>query len=638
MFIRYERAIVVPRHSTTNIPETFRYRCMRTGARCRGVMTLVLGVVFLTGSVSEHAGAVPPGIPLELRPGYSFHAFDHLHNYGKQAEAAAASGVTVIYATGLGSDGYTGLPPADQWEAHKQDSREYAAHAKALGIQSVLGYLCATSIVGLESFDDHWPEALRNTVHSEPATWRQQDSEGRALPSWYGGEYHPACMNHPDWRAYQQFMVRAQLETGHAGIFFDNPTVHPKGCYCPYCMDRFVSFLQEEAKNTGDASVETMRRYALDHPDDFKRFRCTIARDFLGAMREYGRSINPNAVITANNSLNHRDVLFSQCHDYAYNLQELSKTEDFVVIEDMSAQPRVLEDGKVMECAPTYAQLHAIIHGKPLVAVTIAENDYHTPPNLVRLAMFEAAAHNAGYMLWPTWPEAQRGRMASMVRPYADWLRSHAELISTSRIRRDVLVFLPFRQWVATRECAVTAMARELTAANLPYEVVDEDRFAAELVKSNVLLLEKRSLCSADELGQVKQFEAKGGRVVEASTGDWLMSLRNALGTPSLVITGPSTVRGVVRDLEKSTAIFLYNLNLERLSSFEDNVVPAQDVVVEVQAPFSKVRAVSLSDPEGAAAVVPVEFRTLEAPGATRVRIEVPTFNVGVLVLVEGAE
>lgn len=611
---------------------------MRTGARCRGVMAFILGAVCLTGSVSEHAGAVPPGIPLELRPGYSFHAFDHLYNYGKQAEAAAASGVTVIYATGLGLDGYTGLPPADQWEAHKRDSAEYATHAKSLGIQGVLGYLCATSIVGLEGFDAHWPEALRDAVRSEPATWRQQDSEGKALPSWYGGEYQPACMNHPDWRAYQQFMVRAQLETGHDGIFFDNPTVHPKGCYCPHCMVRFASFLRNEEKNLGDTSVDALRRYALDHPDDFKRFRCTIARDFLAAMRDYARSINPNAVITANNSLNHRDVLFSQCQDYAYNIQEFSKTEDFVVIEDMSAQPRVLEDGQVMECASTYAQLHAIIHGKPLVAVTIAENDYHTPPNLVRLAMMEAAAHNTGYLLWSTWPEEQRGRMASMVRPYANWLRSHAELISASRVRRDVLVYLPFRQWVETRECAVTAMARELTTANFPYEVVDEERFADELAKSSVLLLEKRSVCSADELGQVQKFEAAGGRVVEAAAADWPASLRKALGTPSLVITGPKTVRGVARDLEKRTVIFLYNLNVERLSSFEDKVVPAENVVVEVQVPFTEIKAVTLSDPEGARSAATAEFSAVETAGGARVRIEVPALNIGLLALVDRAD
>lgn len=597
------------------------------------IVPLALVIVFLVAEAS----AVDAGPPREYRPGYSFHAFDHLHNYGKQAEAAVASGVTVIYATGLGSDGYTGLPPSDQWEAHRQDASAYAKHAKSLGIQAVLGYLCATSIVGLDAFDDNWPPELRQSLHSGPAEWRQQDSEGNFLPSWYEGAYHPACMNHPDWRTYERFMVSAQLETGHDGIFFDNPTVHPKGCYCPHCMNRFAAFLRGEGRESVEDSVEALRRYALDHPDDFKRFRCTIARDFLAAMRDHARSVNPNAVVTANNSFNHRDVLFSQCLDYAYNIAELSKAEDFVVIEDMSSQPRVLADGKTMECAPSYAQLQAIINGKPLIAVTIAENDYHTPPNLVRLAMCEAAAYNTGYMLWPTWPEEQRGRMASMVRPYAEWLRGKAEQISTSRIRRDVLVFLPFREWVDSRECAVTTMARELTAGNLPYEVVSEDRFAGELAVSRILLLEKRDVCTQEEIECVKQFEAKGGRVLEAVGEEWLERVKDAVGTPSLALEGPATVRGVARDGDGRSLVVLYNLNVERLSSFEDKVTPAEKVVVDVFVPYKAVKAVTLSAPEDLPASGSMAFTATEAEAGTRVRCEAPTFDIGVMLTIERA-
>lgn len=598
----------------------------------------MLGItVILTLFLPEHVCAAATNTPIELRPCYSFHAFDHLHNYGKQAEAAAASGVTVIYATGLGSDGYTGLPPADQWEAHCKDSRDYGVHAKSLGIQGVLGYLCATSIVGLDTFDANWPPDLRNAVNSPPSAWRQQDSNGNVLPSWYGGDYHPACMNHPDWQAYQRFMVGAQIAAGHDGIFFDNPTVHPKGCYCLHCMGRFIAFLREGGTDLKDISLDEARRYALDHPKDFKRFRCTIARDFLAAMGDHARSVDSAAVVTENNSLNRYDVLFSQCHEYAYNLYEMSKTEDFVVIEDMGSQPRILPDGATPECAPTYAQLRAIIHGKPLVAVTIAENDYHTPPNLVRLAMCEAAAHDTGYMLWSTWPEEQRGRMASLVRPCADWLREHAKLFNTSRPRRDVLVFLPFRRWVDTRDCAVTSMAQELTRANISYEVTSEDDFAVKLAESTLLLLENRSVCSEEELQQVKQFEGKGGRVIEATERHWPGILKKALVKPSLMIHGPSTVRGVVRDGNNASLVFLYNLNVERLSSFEDKVVPVNDATVEAFVPFKAIKNVRASSFEFPGTPAPVSYDAEETGTGTRIRYEVAPFEIGMLWIIEKA-
>lgn len=584
----------------------------------------------LAAATSPEAPAV--GQP-EFRPGFSFHAFEHLHNYGQQAEAAAASGATVIYATGLGLDGYSGLPPAEDWEAHKTDSRAYAYRAKSLGIQVVLGYLCATSIVGLDTFDDHWPPELRGQLRTPPPEWLQQNSEGTTLPSWYGGNYHPACMNHPDWRTYQRFMVRAQVESGHDGIFFDNPTVHPQGCYCPYCMERFSAFLKEEGKHTANSSVDTLRRYAVGHPNDFKRFRCTIARDFFTAMRDYARSLNPNAVLTANNSLNQRDVLFSQCHDYAYNIPEMSRAEDWVVIEDMSSQPRVLPDGTVMECAPTYAQLHAVLHGKPLIAVTIAKNDYHTPPNLVCLAMCEAAACNTGYLLWSTWPEEQRERMATLVRPYTDWLRGHAELLYASRPRRDVLVFFPFRQWINTRECAVSPVARELTAANIPYEVVSEDRLGDALETSSVILLESRAICTPDEQSQVTAFEVKGGHVLEAEEKAWFASLKATVPNPSLRLHGPETVRGIVRDGPDTSLVFLYNLDIERISSFEDKTNPAHDVIVEVSVPFKPVKTVLHSSP--GTSPVPVPFSTEETETGARIRIEAPPFPVGLILIIE---
>ncbi len=589
---------------------------------------ILFALIIITTSLLVYADSHP-----EFRPCFSFHAFDHLHNYGQQAAAAVASGSTVIYATGLGLDGYSGLPTAELWATHRSNSRVYAERARSLGIQLVLGYLCATSIVGLDTFDDHWPSELRSQLLTTPDQWLQQDSTGNTLPSWYGGNYHPACMNHPDWRTYQRFMVRAQLESGHDGIFFDNPTVHPQGCYCPRCMEQFALFLKKEKRKTATASVEGLRQYALEHPDDFKRYRCTIAPSFFTDMREYARSLNPAAVLTANNSLNHRGVLFSQCHDYAYNINEMSQAEDWVVIEDMSSQPRILAGGKTMECAPTYAQLHAILHGKPLIAVTIAENDYHTPPNLVCLAMCEAAACNVGYMLWPTWPEEQRERMAAMVRPCADWLREHAGLINTSRPRRDVLVYFPFRRWIDTRECAINSLTSVLTAENISYDVVSEDRFGEELEASAVLLLENRETCIPAERHRINTFEEKGGSVIEASVEPWITSLKNAVAPPSLLLHGPTTTRGAVRDSPDACLVFLYNLNIERISSFEDKVTPASEVVIEVSVPCRRIKSVLLSSPDTKAS--PVPFVPMETETGVRVHIEVPPFPVGLMLIIE---
>jgi len=315
--------------------------------------------------------------PSPLRVGVDEHAFDHLGGYGEQAEAAVASGANIIYITGLGGLGYSGLPPADEFSKERERVKAYLQNAKRKGIRLNIGYVCATSIVKLETFDKNWPADLRSQFHSAPADWRQLDRNGKVLPSWYGGDYQPACMNNPDWRTYERFIVRQQLEAGCDGIFFDNPTVHPQGCYCSHCMERFAQFLHDE-KITAPLFtnfLSGLREFAASHRDEFLKFRCTIAREFLAEIRSYARTINPNALITANNSFNSPEVLYSQCRTHAYNIYEMSKTEDFIVVEDESHQPRVLPNGQTFEYGPSYQQLQAIVHGKPLVAVTIAEAD-----------------------------------------------------------------------------------------------------------------------------------------------------------------------------------------------------------------------------------------------------------------------
>src|SRR5258705_9183658 len=281
--------------------------------------------LFLSGDLAAET-------PNELRIGRAGHAFDHLGGIGAQAEAAAASGSTIIYTGGLGEAGYQGLPPQNEFGTLRNNFAAYSRRAKKLGIELNIGYLCATSIIKLETFDKNWTDEFRAQFKTRPAEWRQQDRNGKPLASWYGGDYQPACMNNPDWRAYEHAMVRYQLEAGHDGVFFDNPTVHPQGCYCSHCMKAFAEYaVQNAPKPIGPVpsdDVEAISKLAEAQPELFLRFRSTIARDFLADMRTYARTINPRALITCNNSLNSPSVFYSQCRMYGYNINEMSKTED----------------------------------------------------------------------------------------------------------------------------------------------------------------------------------------------------------------------------------------------------------------------------------------------------------------------
>ncbi len=576
-------------------------------------------------------------IPVELRVGEAGHAFDHLGNIGEQADAAAASGVTIIYATGLGGLGYMGLPSEKDLSKEREKATAYNHSAKSKGIRLSIGYICATSIVKLDTFDKNWSSKFRTQFRTPPDQWRQVGKDGKPLPSWYGGDYQPACMNNPDWQTYEKFMVTQQIQTGHDGIFFDNPTVHPQGCYCQFCMKKFADFLADKSLETN--SIAALRDIAAKRSKEFLKFRSTIARDFLSEMRKHARTINSRALITCNNSLNSPEVFFSQNRDYGYNIYEMTKAEDFVVVEDSNSQPRTLPKGTTFEYGHVYKLLHAINHGKPIVAVTIADVDYHTAPNLVRLAMAEAVAANSSYLSWPTWPENVRSKMISGIQAQADFLRQNQKLLNDAPPRSDVLLFLPFQRWLDTADCAALPLAAALTRANVQYKVVCEDEVLSTLKTFSgkdakpVLLLESESVLNAEAKQAVRRFVDKGGKVVAADKANWLKDVQSI--EPSIVLSAPATIRAVVHDQSNRTIVHLYNLNVQKLSSYDDKVTPAENVRVSLRVPMSHIKSVKLLTADNPVFDGTLEFTSEKQHNSSFVDFTVPKLTVSSLVVIE---
>jgi hypothetical protein len=620
--------------------------CWRRGHRrlARGILTSkekamksAIGLVFLFLTMLPSRLPAADSDPLAV--GVAGHAFDHLGNIGEQADAAAASGATIIYSTGLGGVGYTGLPPAKQLAELSEKSRAYIRHAKSQGIRLAIGYVCATSIVNLPAFDKNWTEEFRSKFKTSPDHWLQQDRTGKPLPSWYGGDYRPACMNNPDWRAYQKQIVRLQLDAGHDGIFFDNPTVHPNGCYCEHCMKRFAAFVAREhpeVKVPAEKETEAIRTIASARPKDFLRFRASIAADFLTDIRSFARTINPKALITCNNSLNAPEAFFSQCRSYGYNIHALSEAEDLVVVEDQATQPRTLANGAIIEYGPVYEMLHAISHGRPVVAVTISDSDYHTPPNLMRLAMAEAAAHGASYLSWPTWPENQRQRMSAAVRPQADLLRVHADLLNDTRPVADVALFLPFSRWVETPNCQALSIARELSRANVQFQVYSEESLSNLFGKDApaILLLESQDILPVARKDTIEKFTAAGGHVILSSEKDWLSRIQSKLARPAIKLTAPPTVRALIREKGEQTIVHLLNLDVRRISSFEDQVNPAVDVKLQIRCRRTPTSIKLLTVDEGSA--TPEFPFTVQKDRETQIiSVTVPRLAVSAILVLE---
>ena len=132
----------------------------------------------------------------------------------------------------------------------------------------------------------------------------------------------------------------------------------------------------------------------------------TIAGGIIGLNRELkheSAGLRTHALVALGAALATALVAWSLDAAAAQNIDAMSRVEDLIVIEDMATQPRVLPDGSTVEYGPVYEMLHAIAHGKPIVATVLADGDYHTPPNLMRLAIIASPCD---------WPMTRRLRIS----------------------------------------------------------------------------------------------------------------------------------------------------------------------------------------------------------------------------------
>jgi hypothetical protein len=297
-----------------------------------------------------------------------------------------------------------------------------------------------------------------------------------------------------------------------------------------------------------------------------------------------------------------------------------------------------LADGGTIEYGPVYEMLHAIAHGKPVVAVTLAGADYHTPPNLVRLAMAEAAAHGASYLSWPTWPEDVRSKMIAAVRPQADLLRANAELLNGTKGAADVCVFLPFKRWAETAECHTLEIVRALSRANVQFNVVSDEDLAKALVAADaprVLVIESDASLGEGERGLIEKYKSGGGRVVLSAGKTWLADVRESVKAPAVVVDGPPTVRAIVRTKGKRTIVHLLNLNVARVSSFEDRVTPVEGLRIKVRCGTDRPTRVTAISGVAGATQEPIEFTTSRDDKGDVVEVTVPRVSVSTIVLIE---
>jgi len=180
-------------------------------------------------------------------------------------------------------------------------------------------------------------------------------------------------------------------------------------------------------------------------------------------------------------------------------------------------------------------------------------------------------------------------------------------------------------------------LARAMGAANIQFGVVDEDDLVEALGSKGAanFLIQSPSVLIAAEKRALEQFQSGGGQVTWWDNAGSLDALQQSIKNPSVIVQGPPAVRVVVSDQPGKTIVHLLNLDVTRISSFEDRVKPAEHVNLEVRVPFAAARSVKAisADPQGTRGAIPFTFQP-QAAGSV-VKLQVPVIYLSTILLIE---
>ena len=603
------------------------------------IKAIVVVVLSVMVAVSVAASSKVNDKLIYLETGKFRPAFDHLGEVNQQIDSVAASGCTVTYA-GLGGYSYTGLPAKADLQKLITDVKAYNFRGHSKNVPVMLSYLCATSIVNIDTFTKNWKDYAPDLPDGIDAnTLLQKDINGNNLPSWYGAPYNPADMWNPVWRQYQKFLIKLVIQSGHEGVFYDNPTVHVNGNYSQYAMSAWNKFLLKNGVKVKDKSTLALRDLTKMNPRLWMQFRATEAADFFREMRDYGRSIKPDFILTANDSLNSWDSFYSQPRAMGYSIFYKSQAQDFITIEDMSMSPR--RDGSTyISYAPTIKMVHAIGHNKPLSVCTIANSSYITPPNMMKLAIAECTSQDAAYMVWACWDKQYREANEQSVKQYHDFLEKHSDLFKNSKPISDTVLIWPYDNWLEREDCPIIYLAQYLSANNILYDSVIEDNLTAAK-----LLQYKNAVWSTDEPPHnaatnkmLEDFVRSGRKTFAVTMLNKTFAELNI--TPSVSIKSVPGVRASACKSQQGYLLHLYNLNVMWQDAYHDKVEPAGEVEVSWLLPkgveANGLKLICLTpDKEGSSGKIP--FKKSKSGDRTKIAFTVPKLYIWNVIYAEPA-
>jgi hypothetical protein len=176
------------------------------------------------------------------------------------------------------------------------------------------------------------------------------------------------------------------------------------------------------------------------------------------------------------------------------------------------------------------------------------------------------------------------------------------------------------------------AITRSDTASSSPDPC---QRESSPVRASKVLLVENPDVLTPKERAVTEEFQKQGGKVVASDSPAWLDAVKKTVRQFSVTVEGPPTVRAYVADQPKRTIVHVLNLNVRRLSSFEDEVRPATNIRIRLVVPFAPKSWATCVTADAGSTRGHLPLAVRREQNATIVELTIPRLEVASMLFVE---
>lgn len=379
----------------------------------------------------------------------------------------------------------------------------------------VIAYLDAQNIFWV-SFYKERPEA---------EGWLERDAEGKPIRYGRSPWRYRACLNNPSWIEYQKENIKTVLAEGYDGLYFDNPYIDTKACYCSYCKEKFKKYTKQKLGIEHDLPREMDWRNPVCQA--FIEFRYQTLLAGLRQYREYIKSLKPKKVFMFNREGPFTLGPATQLTDYASDPHKLFKLADLLYHECGETFPRV-ENGRIVGNIMQFKYGLAAGGGRNIVLKGYLPHYMKPTPGQLKLAIAEAASFCCSFNVYnftamqPPPMIIEDGPTLRALAKYNRFLQRNERYFTDVESIADIAVCYSRRtqDWYCHDKnendyAHSRGFIQALIDSHKAFDIIlEEDLCPSLLSKYRVLVLPNVACISRENINSIEGFVKNGGGLI----------------------------------------------------------------------------------------------------------------------------